>query len=81
MTTAREWIDAYAAALGTDAPDEAEVDALLALAGTAAHASERMAAPLSTWLAARAGIDPARAGRLAEELAERLEPRPTGGPR
>ena len=67
--TAREWIDAYAAKLGVDAPDEATVEALLDLAGVAAHASERTAAPITCWLIGQAGIGVEEARRLAEEVA------------
>jgi hypothetical protein len=67
--TAREWIDGYAAKLGIDPPDEATVEALLDLAGVAAHASERTAAPITCWLIGRAGIDAEEARRLADELA------------
>jgi hypothetical protein len=79
MTTARQWLVAYAEALGTDAPDQAQVDELLALAGVAAHAAERVAAPLSTWLAAKAGVDPTEARRLATELSARLSAAESGG--
>ena len=67
--TSREWIDAYAAKLGIDPPDEATVEALLDLAGVAAHASERTAAPITCWLIGQAGLDLAEARRLADELA------------
>jgi len=65
---ARDWIDAFAAALGVDPPDEATVDRLLELAATAAHASQRIAAPLACYLVGRAGIDPTEAGALAATL-------------
>ncbi len=71
---ARTWIDRYAAALGVGTLSQAEVDALLDLAGTAAHASERMAAPLSCWLAATAGLTPAEALAMARDVAESLPP-------
>jgi hypothetical protein len=71
---ARTWIDRYAAALGVSSLSQAEVDALLDLAGTAAHASERMAAPLSCWLAGRSGLSPAEALAAARDLAESLPP-------
>jgi Domain of unknown function (DUF6457) len=67
--TAREWIEAFAAAIGADAPDDATVEQLLALAGAAAHASERTAAPIACWLAGRAGLDPAVALEKAELVA------------
>ena len=43
----REWIDAFSARLGVTPPDDATVEALLDLAGVAAHASERTAAPIT----------------------------------
>lgn len=66
------WIERYAAALGVDQPGPDEVDALLALAGVAAHASDRTAAPLSCWLAASAGLSAADALARAEELSTQL---------
>jgi hypothetical protein len=62
---AATWLVDFAEQLGIEAPSEAEVDAILALAATAAHASERTAAPVACWLAARAGIAPDEAGELA----------------
>ena len=53
--TANEWIDAYAAELGTDPPSAEEFKAILDLAAEAAHASERVAAPVACWLAASTG--------------------------
>jgi hypothetical protein len=67
--TAEEWLAAFAARLGVEPPDPDTVDELLALASTAAHASERMAAPLACWMVGRAGVDPREAGRLAAEVA------------
>lgn len=69
---ARTWIRAYAEALGVPPPSEADVDAVLDLAGAAAHASERMSAPLTCWLAAAAGLAPADALARARELASTL---------
>jgi hypothetical protein len=66
--TAEEWITAYAGALGRPAPSAEEMDAVLALASTAAHASERRAAPIACWLAASAGIPLAEAQAIAERL-------------
>lgn len=62
---AEEWIERFAAALDAPAPGAAEVEDILALAGEAAHASERIAAPVACWLAARAGMDAREALRLA----------------
>lgn len=69
----------YAAELRIDPPSAEEVEALLDLAATAAHASERTAAPLSTWLAGRAGMDADEARRLAARLAEEAAPGPGEG--
>ncbi len=49
--TAEQWIEAFAEAIGRSAPDEDEVNAILELAATAAHSSERTAAPVAAWLA------------------------------
>lgn len=67
--TATEWIERLAGELGVDPPDEDERNAVLALAGIAAHASERTAAPVTCWLAARAGVDLTAACEIAERLA------------
>lgn len=71
--SARDWLDRYAAAIGTSAPSVEEVDVVLGLAGIAAHASERTAAPVSCWLAARAGLPLSQAVEAAKALAESLE--------
>ena len=67
--TAREWLTAYAERIGVPAPTDAEIDDLLALAGVAAHASERVAAPIACWLTARSGLDPAEALARARDVA------------
>jgi hypothetical protein len=59
--TRAEWLAAFAEALGGEAPDEPTVETLLDLAGVAAHASERTAAPIACYVAGRLGIDPAEA--------------------
>ena len=66
---AREWIEAYAERVGTEPPTADDWSALLDLAGVAAHSSERVAAPVSCWVAARAGIEPAAALQAAREVA------------
>jgi hypothetical protein len=65
----REWIDAFSTKLGVTPPDDATVEALLDLAGVAAHASERTAAPITCWLIGQAGLGVEDARRLADELA------------
>jgi hypothetical protein len=52
---AREWIDEFAERLGVEPPTADEFSLILDLAGEAAHSSERVAAPASTWVAARSG--------------------------
>ncbi len=49
------WIAAFAAQLGVAPPTPEQVEQLLALAGVAAHSSERTAAPLACWVAGCAG--------------------------
>jgi hypothetical protein len=66
--TGREWLDRFAAALGVEAPDDAMVETLLALAGHAAHSSERWAAPLACWVVGRAGLDPVTALNRAKDV-------------
>ncbi|MGO9559927.1 MAG: DUF6457 domain-containing protein [Acidimicrobiales bacterium] len=69
---AAQWLDRFAEVLGVEVPSPEEVEDLLALAGVAARASERTAAPVSCWLVARAGLTPAQARAKASELAESL---------
>ena len=66
--SAPEWIAAFAARLGIDPPGPEVVDTLLELAGIAAHASERTAAPIACWLVGRAGLTPAAALDLAGDI-------------
>ena len=72
--TRDEWIAEFAAELGVDPPDAETVETLLDLAGTAAHASERTAAPIACYLVGLAGaavapdISPDRAARIAESI-------------
>jgi hypothetical protein len=66
--TGNEWIAAFAAELGVEPIAEADVEVLLDLAGVAAHASERLAAPLTCYLVGRAGGSPADALALARRL-------------
>ncbi|HZE05921.1 MAG TPA: DUF6457 domain-containing protein [Solirubrobacteraceae bacterium] len=67
---AREWLAAYAESLGTSPPSTEEFKAILDVAGEAAHASERVAAPAACWVAARAGVDLDEALRVARELGD-----------
>ena len=69
---AEEWLRNFAARLGVEPPSAEEQDLLLALAGVAAHASERTAAPISCWLAARCGAPLADVNRAAKQLADEI---------
>ena len=68
MPTDTEWIAAFAARLGVTPPDAETVATLLDLAGVAAHASARTAAPIACWLAGQAATDPAAALELARQV-------------
>lgn len=67
---AREWIDAFSERLGVEPPSAEEWSALLDMAGVAAHSSERVAAPVSCWVAARAGVSAADALAAARTIVE-----------
>jgi Domain of unknown function (DUF6457) len=67
--TGAEWIAAFANRLGVAPPDQDTIDVLLALAGTAAHQSERIAAPIACYLVGKAGVDPERAHEVAAAAA------------
>lgn len=66
--TEGEWLSALAERLGVELPSDEERETLLALAGVAAHASERTAAPLSCWMVGKSGLDPSTAMQLVDEL-------------
>ena len=68
MSSSAQWIQEFARRLGVEPPSEEEVATILELAGVAAHASERSAAPVACWLAARQGLDPAQALALARSV-------------
>ena len=73
---ARSWISAYAERLGADAPTRDEFEAVLALAAEAAHSSERVAAPVACWVAAKAGVpltDALEAARDIDEAARGID--------
>jgi hypothetical protein len=65
---AKEWIAAFAQQLGTEPPTTQEFKVLLDLAGEAAHSSERVAAPVACWVAAKAGADPQAALETARQI-------------
>lgn len=65
---AREWIDAFAAELGTGPPSNDEIKAILDLAAVAAHASERIAAPVACWVGGRTDATLAELQAAAERV-------------
>ena len=67
--TAAEWIQAFCEEIGADPPSEADSEAILRLAAVAAHASERIAAPIACWVAGASGRSLADLEEVAEGLA------------
>jgi hypothetical protein len=65
---AREWIDAFAAEIGADPPSNEEVKEILDLAAVAAHASERIAAPVACWIGGAAGASLAELRAAADRV-------------
>lgn len=63
---AEAWLAEFAGRLGVAPLTAEEIDAVLDLARIAAHESERKAAPVACFLAARAGLSPADALALVE---------------
>jgi hypothetical protein len=66
--TPGEWLAEYASRMDVALPNDDVIDTLLELAGVAAHASERTAAPIACWLAGQAGLSPTDALTLAREI-------------
>jgi hypothetical protein len=69
--TRDEWIAAFAREAGVARPDIDQVRDLLDLAGTAAHACERTAAPLACWIAGRSQLTLDELRAAAERVAAR----------
>jgi hypothetical protein len=67
--TRDEWIAAFAREAGVARPSPEEIRELLELAGSAAHASERTAAPLACWIAGRSALTLEELRAAAERLA------------
>jgi hypothetical protein len=63
-----EWLHAFCERIGVDPPSAEEMGALLALAATAAHDSERPAAPLACWAAGRSGRPAAELREIASAI-------------
>ena len=71
-----EWLAEFSEKLGLDPPTEAEIAALLDIAATAAHSSERTAAPIACWLAGRTDLDPEGLKAVAESVSPEAEREP-----
>jgi hypothetical protein len=69
VVTRDEWIAAFAREAGVSGPSVDEIRELLELAGTAAHASERTAAPLACWIAGRSELSLTELRAAAERIA------------
>ena len=73
MSMSKEiWFTTFCEQLGIDAPSEDEIEVLLLLAGSAAHASERAVAPIACWLVGRNGILPSEALVIALKIEESM---------
>jgi hypothetical protein len=71
--TASEFLEAFAVEVGAPVPSTEELDALLALASIAAHASERLAAPLACWMGGASGRTAAELLAAAQRVAPGAE--------
>jgi hypothetical protein len=65
---AEEWIAAFAQEVGARKPDEETIGELLELAATAAHSSERIAAPIACYLAGVTGAPLSELRTIAEGI-------------
>jgi uncharacterized protein DUF6457 len=63
-----QWLAEFCERLGVEPPSKEEVVALLDLAATAAHSSERTAAPLACWVAGRSGRSAAELNETAQTI-------------
>jgi hypothetical protein len=66
--TRDEWIAAFAREAGVERPSPDEIRELLSLAGVAAHASERTAAPIACWIAGRSELSLDELSAAAERV-------------
>lgn len=66
--TVNEWISNFTARLGAEGPSPSEIEDILAIAATAAHSSERLAAPIACWIGGRSGRSLTELRQIAEEL-------------
>jgi Domain of unknown function (DUF6457) len=66
--TADEWIAAFASEVGAREPDEETTAELLELAATAAHSSERIAAPIACYIAGVTGAPVSELRAIADGI-------------
>jgi hypothetical protein len=67
---AEEWLRGFAAEIGIEPPAEETIGELLELAATAAHSSERIAAPIACFMAGRDGRPASELRAAAERVTE-----------
>ena len=79
MSEVDTWLTEFAAVAKGRALSEQERELILALAGVAAHASERTAAPLTCWVASAAGLSPSAALDIARSLAHAMSESESSG--
>ena len=70
---ADEWIARFAEEIGAREPDDETVAQLLELAASAAHSSERIAAPIACYLAGVTGAPIAQLREMADGIGEDAE--------
>lgn len=63
-----QWVATFCRLIGVPPPSREEMGALLKLAATAAHTSERPAAPLACWAAGRSGRPAAELQKIADTI-------------
>lgn len=66
--TADKWIAAFASEVGARAPDEETKGEILELAATAAHSSERIAAPIACYIAGITGAPVSELRAIADGI-------------
>jgi hypothetical protein len=77
VVTRDEWIASFAREAGVQRPSMQEIRELLELAGTAAHASERTAAPLACWIAGRSDLSLTQLRAVAERVSGEAQDTPS----
>lgn len=75
--TRDEWVGSFARDAGIQRPSVQEIRELLELAGSAAHASERTAAPLACWIAGRSDLSLTQLRAIAERVSGEAQDTPS----